>query len=102
MGGIVVGTESWIFIATDTTYESPNPASLRIKGHTTGLCARAIFCYWEESCIVIDHLHARLVILIQLSVDPVAIFDNVFFGEAIFIDRLIDDRIKIGWVAVVL
>ena len=43
-----------------------------------------------------------MVILIQLGVDPVAIFDNVFFGQAVFIDRFIDNRIKIGWVAVIL
>ena len=30
----------------------PNPSGLRIKGHTTGLCARAVFRYWEEGRIV--------------------------------------------------
>ena len=89
-------------IASDTPYESPNSSGLRIKRHTTRFRARAVFCYWEEGRIVIDHLHACLVILIQLSVDPVAIFDNIFFGQAVFIDRFIDDRIKIGWVAVIL
>ncbi len=43
-----------------------------------------------------------LVTLIQLGVDPVAIFDNVFFSQAVFIGRFIDNRIKIGWVAVIL
>lgn len=89
-------------IASDTPYESPNPSGLRIEGDTTRFRARAVFRYWEEGRIVIDHLHACLVILIQLGVDPVAIFDNVFFGQAVFIDRFIDDRIKIGWVAVIL
>ena len=89
-------------IASDTPYESPNPSGLRIEGDTTRFRARAVFRYWEEGRIVIDHLHACLVILIQLGIDPVAIFDNVFFGQAVFIDRFIDDRIKIGWVAVIL
>ena len=89
-------------ITADTPYESPNPSGLRIEGDTTRLRARAVFRYWEEGRIIIDYLHACLVILIQLGIDPVAIFDNVFFGQAIFIDRFIDDRIKIGWVAVIL
>ena len=43
-----------------------------------------------------------LVILIQLGVDPVAIVDNLPSVKPYSLDRFIDNRIKIGMVAVIL